>query len=499
MKVTTTGKVQSLPALAKILKTLKSQGKTIVLCHGVFDLVHPGHIRLFHAAKKQGDILVVAIIADDFVKKGPGSPAFRQELRCEVLSAIEDVDYIAVIRSDSSIDALTAIGPHIFVKGRRVKREEEALASFGGKIVYNDEAAFSSTRLINAYLDIYPPETKAFIGDFRKRYSSEEIVERLESLRPVKVMIIGDAIIDQYVYSSPMGKSTKEPIVVHKYLREESYAGGSLATANNVAALCDRVTLVTALGRRKSFTSFIKRHMRPSVKLALFYQQQRKTIVKRRYIDYDTKQKLFQVSYIQDDLKVDAIEASVVSYLKRELPKYDLVIVNDFGHGFLTKKMIRTIYAKAAYIALNVQANSANYGFNIITKYPRANFVCIDEQEIRLAMHDRYAPLPTLIKRIYTKMKCQQMIITRGKHGSNSYSSATGLMRVPALTEKVIDRVGAGDALFAMTSPCVYKGMDLELVTFIGNVAGSIQVATIGNKVPIARDEMMSFIIRLLK
>ncbi len=505
-------KIKTLRELIRITKRLKEDGKKIVHCHGVFDLIHPGHIRYFSAAKQEGDILIVSLTADKFVKKGPGRPIFQEFLRAEVLSAIELIDYITIVHADTPSDVIRKLKPDVFVKGPENKQKrvftlspspqasiEEAVKDIGAKLVTTSDIVFSSTHLINQYLEVYPPKTKDFIEAFKQKYSETYIFDRLESLRKLKVLVIGDAIVDQYVYSWPMGKSTKEPIAVHKYLHEESFAGGTLATANHIAALSDHVTLVTILGNKRSFESFIRRHMKSLIKLKFFYQRNGRTIVKRRYIDEFTKQKLFQISYIQDDKKLGLIEKPIVTYLKNELPKYDLVVVNDFGHGLLTKKIIRVIFSKAKYVALNVQANSANYGFNIITKYPRADYVCIDEQEIRLATHNRYSDLPPLMKRIYSKLKCRDMIVTRGPFGAQYYSRDSGLLEVPALTQKVVDRVGAGDALYAITAPCVYSGMEAELAAFIGNVAGALQIAVVGNKTPINFDEMSRFISRLLK
>lgn len=146
-----------------------------------------------------------------------------------------------------------------------------------------------------------------------------------------------------------------------------------------------------------------------------------------------------------------------------------------------------------------MQANSANYGFNVITKYPKADFICIDSQEIRLATHDKYNELPLLIKKIYEKMKCNDLIVTKGFEGSIYFSKNGGFYETPSLTEKVVDRVGAGDALFAFTAPCCYSGMERDLVAFIGNVAGALQVQTVGNREPVEFVDMASFITRLLK
>lgn len=506
------GKERTLHELGTITRRLKKSGKKIVLCHGVFDLIHPGHIRYFSSAKKYGDILVVTITADRFVKKGPGRPVFNEKLRAEFLAAIEMVDYVAVVHSDSAIEAIHVIRPDVYVKGpdykhrkpnpnipRKLGAEEAAVASHGGKLVFTDDILFSSSHLINNFFNDYPPKTKTYLEFFRQKYSGDKIIDTLSSLRDKKILVIGDAIIDQYHYSKPLGKSSKEPIVVHKYEAEESFAGGALASANHIAALSDRVTIVTVLGKKNSYESFIRKNLRSAVAAKFYYRTDGSTIIKRRFIDSDTKQKLFQISYIEDAIIVPALEKTIRSYLSHEIPKHDVVVVNDFGHGLLTPGIIKTIARKATYLAINVQANSANWGFNVVTKYPRADYVCIDDHEIRLATHDKYSELPVLMKKIVGKLRCQHMIITKGPHGSIVFSKGSGYVEVPALTDRIVDRVGAGDALFSITAPLFTTSLDPEAVAFVGNVAAALKLQTIGHRSSLDFSEMTKFITRLLK
>lgn len=506
-------KVKRLRDLGRISEKLKKEGKKIILCHGVFDLIHPGHIRHFNSAKKHGDILIVTITSDKFVKKGPGRPIFNQFLRAEVLSSIEYIDYIGIVDSESAIEAINVIKPDAYIKGpdyknrkilanvpRKLDSETGAVESYGGKVIFtDDDIVFSSSKLINDHLEVYDPRTKKYFDNLRNKYTLDYIVERLNRLKKLKIMVIGDAIIDQYHYCQPMGKSSKEPIMVHQYISEETFLGGTLATASHLSSLAENITLVTALGRDMSFEKFIKKHLKPAINPVFFYQPNKSTIIKRRYLYGYTGQKLFQVSYLDDNFISEAVEKKIIRYIKKEIKKYDMVVVNDFGHGFLTEKIIKAICKEANFLALNVQANSANYGFNVITKYPRADYICIDEQEIRLATHNKFGNLEGLIKKIFAQLGCKYMIVTRGNEGAVSYSKAHGFSTTPALTSKVVDRVGAGDALFAITSPCVYDKIDYDLIPFFGNVAGALQVQIVGNRTPIEYSGMVKFMTRLLK
>ncbi len=509
----TSVKIKRLKDISRIVRQLKKEGKRVVQSHGVFDLIHPGHIQHFTSAKKYGDVLIVTINADKYVRKGPGRPIFNQSLRTLALSSLEIVDYVIVIDDESALSAIKIIKPNVYVKGpdyknlkkgskasELLKAEEETVGKVGGVLAFTDDSVvFSSTALINDYLQSYPPKTKEFLTRLKNKYTSESIISILEKVRNLKVLVIGDAIIDEYHYCEPMGKSSKEPIIVHEYLSQESFAGGILATANHMRSLCNNVSLITLLGRQRSLEPFIRKHLKSGIKSRFYYRTDINTIVKRRYIDIHTRQKLFQVSFLNDDFIPPKLELQVLSALKNEIDKYDLVVVNDFGHGFLTEKIIRFLCKKSKYLALNVQANSANYGFNVVTKYPHAHYVCIDNQELRLATHDKYGNIKDLMKKICKKLKAEYIMVTRGPYGSIGYSQEKGYYESPALTQNIVDRVGAGDAFFALTSLCACKNFDPELVSLVGNVAAALKIMTVGNKTPITYDDLYGFITRLFK
>ena len=104
-------------SVLKKIKFLKSKKKKIVLCHGVFDLVHLGHIEHFKSAKKFGDFLIVSITKDKFIKKGPGRPLFNEQQRMDFLNNIKIIDYVILSNSESSLDVINFVRPDFYVKG----------------------------------------------------------------------------------------------------------------------------------------------------------------------------------------------------------------------------------------------------------------------------------------------------------------------------------------------------------------------------------------------
>jgi len=270
-------KIQTPARLAKIVEDLKKKGKKVVLCHGVFDIVHLGHIRYFNQAKKQGDVLIASLTQDKYVRRGPGRPYFTGRLRAEALASLAMTDYVSIVDAPTATDFIYKVRPDIYAKGPdykvkgkditgKIYEEEEAIKAVGGKLFFTDDITFSSSKLINDYLDAYPPRTVKYLKAMAKRYPIDHIVESLEALKKLKYLVIGDTIIDEYHYCSPMGKSSKEHLVVNRYESKEIFAGGTLATANNTASVCGQVDLVTILGEKKSYQGFIESHLSSNVK-----------------------------------------------------------------------------------------------------------------------------------------------------------------------------------------------------------------------------------------
>jgi rfaE bifunctional protein kinase chain/domain/rfaE bifunctional protein nucleotidyltransferase chain/domain len=510
MDTRTAEKIKPIDALVQVVDNLKKQGKRVVQCHGVFDLVHPGHIRHLNSAKKEGDVLVITVTNDKNVKRGPGRPIFNEQLRAETLASLSVTDYVCIVDAPAATEYIKRIKPDVYAKGPdykdrksditgKIYEEENAVKSVGGKIAFTDDVTFSSSKLINSYIDVYPPETVRYLENIAKKYPIDVITDKLCSLNKLKALVIGDAIIDQYHYCVPMGRSSKEPLVANRYLSEESFAGGSLATANNVASLCGQVDLLTILGEKDSFQNFIENKLSPNVNPTFFYRPDTGTIIKRRFITQGTNRKLFEICYLEDSFIPEPIESKILLHLESSIRKHDMVVVSDFGHGVLTPGIIDLICSKAKYLAINVQTNSANYGFNLVTKYPHANCVCIDEMELRFATHDRFGDLCTHAKKIYQQLGCENIIVTRGPEGSLTYSQSDGFHETPAFSYHVIDTIGAGDAFFAFISPCFAARFPQDIVSLIGNAVGSLAVQIICNREPVKFVDLIKFITRLLK
>jgi len=502
-------KIVDIKELAKICKEEKEKGKKIVHCHGCFDLLHPGHIRHFKAAKNFGDILVVTITQDKFVRKGPGRPVFNEHLRLESIASLEVVDYVALNKWETAIETIKLLKPNFYVKGKdysdksgdltgNIFLEEKAVKGGGGEIKFTDEITFSSSKIINKYFTILSAEAADYINRLKKMFTSDDIINIIKNLKDLKVLVIGDAILDEYIFCKAMGKPEKASVVSTKYLYHELYAGGSLVVANHVAGFVDNVHVVTCLGKKDSKQDFIEENLKKNINSKFFFRKDTPTIIKRRYLDDWNKAKLFEVSEINDDFIGQEIEKEIIGYLDKLIPKIDMVIIADFGHGLITPYVQKKIVEGAPFCAVNAQTNSANYGFNLITKYKNVDYISIDEKELRLPYRTKYGQLEPLIERLSKDTLCKKINITLGKSGTIYYQEGSEYF-VPVFSDNIVDTLGAGDAVLSITSLLAKKDVNPELIPFVGNAAGALAIKIMGNKESIDIVDLLKFINYIMK
>ena len=508
-KIKTNLKIVSFENIASLIQ-LEKFDKKIAQCHGVFDLLHIGHIKHLQQAKSFADILVVTITADRFVNKGPGRPHFPEYLRAEALAALDCVDYVVINNHPTAIEAIKAIRPDCYIKGieyqesasditGKIIEEEEAVNSVGGRLQFTQDIVFSSSTLLNRYFSSFSQEVTSYLQKFKQKFQINDVLKYLEGANKLKVLVIGEAIIDIYHFGEAIGKAGKEPVLVTKYHREEAYIGGVLAVANHLSSFCKEVTCLTMLGKNGEYESFIKDNLKTNVTPVFHYKKDSPTIVKRRYLEEYTSQKLFEIYEIDDAYLEDQQRQEFVATIEKQIAEHDVVIVTDYGHGLLDDFSVDKIQKTAKFLAINAQSNAGNHGFNCISKYQKADYVCIAARELQLNYRQKHISVFEQVKKLVQDFDYKNVVITNGRSGSYSYNTDEGISEVPAFTTTVKDRVGAGDAVLAVTSLCVAQKAPAELVGFIGNVVGSEAVNIMGNKSFIEKITLMKHLVHLLK
>lgn len=501
-------KIVPLEELERIIASYKKDGKKVTLCHGCFDLVHPGHVRHFKEAKRQGDVLVVTVTPDRFIAKGPGRPLFPEQLRLEQLAALEVIDHVALNHWPTAIEMLEMLKPNIYIKGSEyedhskditgnIKREVDAVEKHGGRVYYTHDIVFSSTKLINQSFQLLPAETQSFLEKLRREYSADDIEALIHQLSKLKILVFGDTIIDEYCYCWPMGRVEKAPIISVKFMNEERYPGGILAVANHIVEFAASVKLVTLVGDLDQHRDFAINHLNKKIKSELIVRKGSHTVTKRRFLTPRDGQKLFEVGWITNESIDSKLESEIIGVLEKELHDIDLVVLADFGHGLVTSRIIEFLESHHIPLAVNAQTNSTNFGYNYITRYHKVDYLSIDENEIRLPFQKRIGNIEPLIQELINKIDAPHVNVTLGHTGSIYYSDGV-MHRAPALATRIVDTVGAGDAVFSVTSLAWKAGLPSELLPFIGNSVGALAVEIVGNKEPVRKSALIRFIRGLL-
>ena len=507
----TSNKIKTIEELSALRTDKGKEDKTIVMAGGVFDLFHYGHLRHLQTAKDEGDVLVVAVTADTHAGKAPGRPVFSEDMRAEMVVSQEIVDWVVVNPHPGAEQILEVVQPDVYVKGSeyanpeddvtgRIVTEREAVEKHGGEIIFTDEITFSSSNLINNNLRIFDPSLREHLNDLRHRGGAEHVLGLIEKVKDYKVLVVGDTIIDDYVYVYPMGKSPKENIIATLYEEGEIFAGGVIAAANTLASICGSVDVVTILGAADSHRELVESSVKDNVNLTILERPSAPTARKQRFVEPTYVKKLFEVYFMDDSPLPYDVETDLNDIIAERAADYDLVMVTDFGHGMLQPSTIKLLAEKAKFLAVNAQSNSANLGYNLITRYPRADYICIDTHEARLAVGDKFKEVADIISEdLSRRIDCDRITVTLGSDGCVTFENEAGVYEVPAIAGAPVDTVGAGDAFFAITAPIVASGASMKDVGFIGNIAGGLKIGIVGHRRSIEKTSLVKTATALLK
>lgn len=516
MDVLTNQKIITKEEFANYREQFRQRAQRVVLCHGVYDLLHYGHIEHLQEAKAQGDILVVSVTAGKFVNKGPGRPYFSDQQRMAFLASLEFVDYVLLSEAVTVHDIVSCVQPDVYVKGQEyavaenditgnIGGEQAIVEQYGGKIYFTEGIVFSSTKLLNNFFNALPEGMEQVSHQLKEKYSCalmEHLREQIESFHDLKVLVVGDVIIDEYIFCKLQGLTAKDSVISTRYDFEERYTGGSLAIAKHLANFCDHVSLCAITGTEPELAKYIEDSMQ-NVKLHLLKEENFITPVKRRFLklhpqrqEYD---KLFSMNKLLDCQSVQNINyAGFYAQLRKIIPQYDVVVVCDYGHGLLDDTSIRLIEGKANFLAVNCQTNSSNFGMNLITKYKRADTFVVDERELHLALQDKMIPREELLHKLLQHFSSAYGgWLTIGAEGAIGEKMGEQV-RVPAATLHVKDTVGAGDAFYALAVLCAARNMPVDLATLISNTSGAIKTNLVGNSKAVEKVEMLKFLSTIL-
>lgn len=502
-------KIFSLDKMETFVSSIKNKNKTISLCHGVFDLLHPGHIQHFKEASELSDYLFVSVTSDKYVNKGPGRPLFPEKVRIESLAALENIDGVLISDYPNAIQVLRCIKPDFYVKGpdyAKIKndtkgmlvKEKEAVEAYGGKIYFSKGLTSSSSMLINNYYSNVDKGTQDWINSFKEAGGYESVLDSIAKIANLKTVILGETIIDQYTYCNSLAKSSKDPILAFQLVDTSYYPGGILSIANICSDLTSETSLISCVAPNDPNLKVVKDKINSKIQQNLVLTNDRPTILKHRYVDTHSNTKVFEYyDFVDSPLSSDT-NTQLIEYIIKLIKNTDLIIAADYGHGFFSNTLISYIQQLPVFLAVNTQANAGNRGYNTISKYPRADLITFNGAELELELRDRNPDYFSIVPKIIKQKNSQNAIVTLGAGGLIVFDNDGNHEKVPAFANKVVDKVGAGDAVFSIASLLAKVNAPLKVIGFLANLVAAHEVSQLGHQKSLTSSDLLKHVKAIL-
>jgi rfaE bifunctional protein kinase chain/domain len=472
----------------------KRAGKKAVFVSGNFNVIHPGHLRLLNFARTCGDYLIVGL-HDDHQE----SVIVPFSLRQESLNSLESVDEVIQINPSHISEFIKYFKPESIVKGKEYEGinnvEKEALKEYGGHLIFSSgEAKFSSLDLIRRELnnpsDFLFKNNKDYL--LRHGTSISRLREVVDNFKNLNVMVIGDLIVDEYIYCDPLGMSQEDPTIVVTPIESKKFVGGAGIVAGHLASLGARTDFISIVGQDQSADFSQEVLSGWGVYSELLKDENRPTILKQRFRVQNKT--LLRVSHLRShDIEEEIIDI-IVGKLELLIPKVDVFVFSDFNYGALPQKLVTKI--SEICIANNVPFiadSQASSQVGDISRYVGADLISATEREVRLAVNDFKSGLQNVTDRLLDKMKTSKIIVKLGAEGlliaSNQKIKPTDSLN--AMNCNPVDVAGAGDALLSVSSLALASGATIWESAYLGSIAAAIQVSRTGN-IPVGREALLN-------
>ncbi len=487
-------KICSLQQLLAHRDKARAVGKTVVHCHGCFDIVHPGHIHHLQLAKTYGDLLIVTVSADSHVQKGINRPLVPEDLRADSLAALECVDVVYVNPEDTAVNLLEQLRPDVYVKGKeyehnrdpRFLAERETVTRHGGRVICSSgDAIFSSTALIGQLDegDFLQQEKLRRLRD-RHRLTSTSLYSIVQKFRGQKVLVIGDYILDRYHFCEAAGIAGESPMMSLRSLRSQDYDGGAAVIALHLAGLGASPTLITTLANHGTGAERL-RLASAGIDL-LAHPRGRANVCKNRFLVEQTK--MMKVDEGQAAPLDSQSESTLASWILDTAKDAAAVIFADFGYGTLTGGLIDRVLPQLRQTVPILTADVSGRQSNLM-RFNGVDLLCPTERELRETLHDFTSSLPAATWNLLHQTKARGAIVTLGKQGLitfehelNSHTdSRLKSEYIPALAQHAVDPLGCGDALLATATLALVAGSSLTTAGYLGAMAAAAHVRSQGN------------------
>ena len=479
--------------IEEILEAIGSRPREnkVIMCHGTFDVVHPGHIRHMLYAKTKADILIASLTADKHITKGSMRPYVPEDLRAINLAALEMVDYVVIDNDPTPLKNLASLQPDFFAKGYeytagavhpKTQDEINMLDSYGGEMIFTPgDIVYSSSALI----ELAPPSIaieKLLTLMEGERVSFRDLRDALASLQGVKVHVVGDTIVDSYTYCSMIGGMTKTPTMSVRFEKRVDYTGGAAVVAKHLRAAGAEVVFSTVLGD-DSYKNFVLDDLVESGVTCLPIIDETRPTTNKNAIVAETY-RLLKV----DTLDNRSISDKIASRLKDQIAntQAQAVVFSDFRHGIFNRATIPTLTAAIPHEAYKVADSQVASRWGNILEFEGFDLITPNEREARFALGDQDSVVRPLAAELYRRSGCKTLLLKCGSRGVIVYRSVEledyrAFFVVETFAQKVVDAVGAGDALLAYTTLAMVATNNEVIASILGNMAAGVECEHEGN------------------
>jgi rfaE bifunctional protein kinase chain/domain len=472
-----------LPANVETLRTLSPRPRHAFVS-GNFSVLHPGHVRLLRFAAESADRLVVAVNPD-------GTPgAFGpQEDRLAAVRSLSMIDEAFVLDAPLP-DVLRRLRPDVVIKGKeyetRLNAERAVVESYGGKLLFSSgEMRYSPQAVLQGselgFSTIRKPE------EYPKRHNFDpsELKSALNLFAGLRVLVLGDLIVDTYINCDPLGMSQEDPTLVVTPVEESSFIGGAGIVAAHANGMGAQVQFISVIGADKE-GSFARETLAGlGVEAHLFVDTTRPTTLKRRY---RAKGKtLLRVNQLRQHAVEHDLIAALLEAAESYLPDIDLLLFSDFNYGCLPQALVDPLMAMARERGVVMAADSqASSQLADISRFRGMDLITPTEREARLALQDFESGLVIVAEKLQRKAQAKHVLITLGEEGLMAFGPdlEAGEYRtdlLPAFNVSPRDVAGAGDSLFTTTALALRAGVNFWQSTYLGALAAACQVSRVGN------------------
>jgi rfaE bifunctional protein kinase chain/domain len=487
-------KIKTLDELAAALGP-RPRAKTVIMCHGTFDIVHPGHLRHLMYAKEKADLLVASVTADAHISKANLRPYVPQDLRAANLAALEMVDYVIVDPHPTPLEHIRRLEPDYFAKGYEYfvegipgpKTQEEiaAVEGYGGEMVFTPgDIVYSSSALI----DTAPPRIgieKLIALMHAESITFESLRKTLGALAGVRVHIVGDTIVDGYSYCSLLGATAKSPTFSVKHDRTDRFSGGAAVVAKHVQSAGGDVMFSTVLGDDALKEFVLSDLAEAGIRCFPVVDRTRPTTYKERFIA--DGHKLLQVDRVDNRRISDRALREIVAGTQTQ--PTDMVIFSDFRHGIFNRETIGTLTAGIPGGALKVADSQVSNRWGNILDFTGFDLITPNEREARFALADQDSTVRPLASELFRRAKCRYLLLKLGERGIMTCRSAGPMPReffmVDTFVDTPVDPIGAGDALLAYASLALAASGDIVVASILGSISAAVACEHSGNS-PVA-------------